>query len=163
MLHALLQPVHALAWGNTTPHTPCDAAGSRPVSWTPAQFAEDHRKEGARVRLLLVPVIHLLAPADLARAAGRNETHLLTRHRIAAHRRRVTDVLMVTSTVRVLDGVHRHTTDLRPAVALDAVLVEGAARLQQRLVNAAAAGDDADRRASARVHKLLLPRGQTQA
>jgi len=75
----------------------------------------------------------------------------------------VADVLVVTSTVRVLDGVHRHTTDLRPAVALDAVLVEGTAGLQQRLVNAATAGDDADRRARARVHKLLLPRGQAQA
>merc|ERR1719313_1309765 len=61
----------------------------------------------SNARLLLVPVVHLLAPAELARAAGRNETHLLTRHRIAAHGRRVADVLVVTTTVRVLDGVHR--------------------------------------------------------
>ena len=70
---------------------------------------------------------------------------------------------MVTSTVRVLDGVHRHATDRGPAVPLHAVLVEGAARLQQRFVNAATAGDDANRTARERAHQLLLPRGQAEA
>lgn len=84
-------------------------------------------------------------------------------YRIATHGRRVTNVLMVTSTVRVLDGVHRHTTDRGPAVPLHAVLVEGTASLQQRFVNAATAGDDANRTARERAHQLLLPRGQTEA
>ena len=45
-------------------------------------------------------------------------------------------MLMVTTTVRVLDGVHRHTTHLRPAVTLDLELVVVSASLEEGLVAA---------------------------
>ena len=76
----------------------------------------------------------------------------------------VTDVLMFTTTVGMLDGVHgmnrwkggreggrerererrRLGTYLGPLVTLDAVLVVGAAGLKQGLVRTSTAGDDAD-------------------
>ena len=70
------------------------------------------------------------------------------------------DVLVVSATVRVLDGVHRHTTDRGPAVPLHAVLVEGTAGLQHRFVDALAAGDSADGRAARVRHSLALARRQ---
>merc|ERR1719220_2542192 len=50
-------------------------------------------------------------------------------------------MLMVTTTVGMLDGVHRHTSDLGPAVPLDSVLVVRTAGLQHGLVDPTASGD----------------------
>ena len=52
-------------------------------------------------------------------------------------------MLVVSSSVGVLHGVHAHTAHDGPAVALGTVLVERAASLHDRLVGTAAAGDDA--------------------
>jgi hypothetical protein len=63
--------------------------------------------------LLLLLVVDGLAPPQLARAARSDETDLLAGNGVAAHGRRVANVLVVATTVRVLDRVHRHTTRLR--------------------------------------------------
>lgn len=112
------------------------------------------------VSLLLLLVVNLLAAAQLTGAAGGNETDLLARHGVALHGRRVTDVLMVSSTVRVLNWVHRNTTDLRPAVTLGLVLVESTASLQQRFVNASTTGNNANDSARHGRDGLLLSRGE---
>ena len=52
-------------------------------------------------------------------------------------------MLVVSSSVGVLHGVHAHTTHGGPGVALGAVLVEGPAGLHDGLVGTAAAGNDA--------------------
>lgn len=52
-------------------------------------------------------------------AAGGNETDLATSGHVTSNGRRLTDMLMVTTTVGMFNGIHGHTTDLRPAVALD--------------------------------------------
>merc|ERR1719463_636435 len=67
---------------------------------------------------------------------------------------------MVTTTVRMLDGVHGHTTNLRPGVPLSLVLEVGSAGLQQRLVDSSSAGDDTDHRAVAGRNRLLRSRRQ---
>merc|ERR1712042_58504 len=67
---------------------------------------------------------------------------------------------MVTTTVRMLDGVHGHTTNLRPGVPLSLVLEVGSAGLQQRLVDSSSTGDDADHRAVAGRNRLLRSRRQ---
>eukprot|EP00965_Chrysotila_dentata_P116748 3859323-Pleurochrysis_carterae.AAC.2 len=59
--------------------------------------------------------------------------------------------------------VHGDTANFGPAVALDAVLVVGASGLEEGLVDAAAAGDDADGRARARRDGLLLTRREAHA
>ena len=60
----------------------------------------------ARKRLLLLAV--LLASSELTGASGSDETDLLARNAIPADGRGVTDVLVVTSTVGVLDGLRTH-------------------------------------------------------
>ena len=105
--------------------------------------------------LRLFFLAHVLAATlDDTGAAGGDQTDLLTRRGVARLRGRVTHVLVVTTTVRVLDRVHRHTTNLRPGVALHAVLVEGRAGLQHGLVNATATGDDTNNAAGAGGHFL---------
>ena len=70
------------------------------------------------------------------------------------------NVLVVTSAVGVLHGVHGNTTDLRPLVTLDAVLVVRAASLQQRLVKATTTGDEADHGTALVGQRLLHARRQ---
>merc|ERR1711963_231827 len=53
-------------------------------------------------------------------------------------------MLMVTTTVGMLDGVHGHTSDLGPAVPLDSVLVVSTASLEHGLVASTATSDHAD-------------------
>ena len=89
------------------------------------------------------------ATAQTAGASSGDQTDLATRRTEAVLRRRVTNVLVVTTTVRVLDGVHGDTAHLRPRVTLGLVLVPRATCLQHWLVDAAAAGNDADRAWSA--------------
>merc|ERR1712212_150079 len=67
---------------------------------------------------------------------------------------------MVTATVRMLDGIHGHTTNLRPRVPLSLVLEVGSAGLQQRLIDSSSTGDDADHRAVAGRNRLLRSRWQ---
>merc|ERR1719431_87573 len=67
---------------------------------------------------------------------------------------------MVTTTVRMLDGIHGHTTNLRPRVPLSLVFEVGSAGLQQRFVDSSSTGDDADHRAVAGRNRLLRSRWQ---
>ena len=92
--------------------------------------------------LVLIDV--LLSSPDSAGPPGGDETDLPTGRGAPLDRRRLANVLMVTASVGMLDGVHGHTAHLGPAVALRLVLVVRAAGLQHRLVNSAAAGHDAD-------------------
>ena len=71
-----------------------------------------------------------LATANTAGTAGSDQADLLARGRVARHRRRVTNVLMVTTAVRVLYRVAGNTAHLGPAVALTAEAVERVTSLQ---------------------------------
>ena len=116
-----------------------------------------------RERSFLISVLILLSTANSSGSPGGDETDLATGARSALHRRRLADVLMVSTTVRMLDGVHGHTAYLRPAVALGLVLVVGASGLQHGLVDPATAGDDADHGAIRRRNHLLRARRQLDA
>ena len=71
-------------------------------------------------------VLGLLGTAEQTSPAGGNETSLLTRGSLTADGRGLTDMLVVTTTVGVIHGVHGNTTSLGPGVALDGELVLGA-------------------------------------
>jgi len=62
----------------------------------------------------------------------------------ARHSRGVTDVLVVTTAVRMLDRVLGDTPDARPVVSLRLGLVPGVDSLEERLVLPLAAGANAD-------------------
>jgi hypothetical protein len=74
-------------------------------------------------------VLGLLGTAEQTSPAGGNETSLLTRGSLTADGRGLTDMLVVTTTVGVIHGVHGNTTSLGPGVALDGELVLGATSL----------------------------------
>jgi len=62
---------------------------------------------------------------------------------------------MVTTTEGMLDGVHSNTTNLRPAVTLNLVLVVGSASLEEGLVDTSTTGDDTDSSSASGVKDLL--------
>jgi len=92
---------------------------------------------------------------------GGNETDLLTGNGSTGNSGRVTNVLMVTTTVRMLDGVHRGTTDSRPGVALDAVFVVIVTGLEDGLVETTATSDDTNHSAARGANGLAGTRGKT--
>merc|ERR1719324_487753 len=63
----------------------------------------------------------------------------------------------------MLHGVHSHTTNLGPGVALHTVLVEGTASLEQRLVGTSSTGNNADGGTGAGRHGLLGTRRELDA
>lgn len=63
-------------------------------------------------------------------------------------------------TVRVINGVHSHTTSPRPAVPLCPELVERPTGLEHRLVNPAASSNNSDLRPAAVLQNLLGTRGK---
>jgi hypothetical protein len=93
--------------------------------------------------------------ADSTGSAGGDETDLLTGGGITSDSRRLTDMLMVTTTVGMLDGVLGDTTNLGPAVALHAELVVGAAGLEHGLVDSSTASNEAEARSVLAVEELL--------
>ena len=113
--------------------------------------------------------------------AGSNETGLLSRNGGAGDRRGFTNVLVVTTTVRVIDGVHSNTTSTRPAkggersvppshyirppvpVALSPVFVERTTGLEQGLVDTTTTRNNADGRTRACRDGLLCTAGETNA
>merc|ERR1740123_843966 len=85
-----------------------------------------------------------LASAEDTRAARGDEADLLSRLRSPRNGRRMGHVLVISASVGVLHRVHTDAADLRPGVALHAVLVEIPARLQDGLVHAPTSRADTD-------------------
>jgi len=61
---------------------------------------------------------------DLTSASSSDETGLLTSGASSGHGRWVTNMLLVTTTVGMVDGVHSNTSDTGPSVSLGLVLPE---------------------------------------
>jgi hypothetical protein len=68
-------------------------------------------------------ILGLLGTTEETSAASSNETSLLTLGGVTGDGRGFTNVLVVTTTVWMIDGVHSNTTSLGPGVALDSKLV----------------------------------------
>lgn len=89
-------------------------------------------------------VLGLDGTTDKTGTTGSDETDLLTSGSVARAGGGLADVLVVTTTVRVVDGVHSHTTSAGPRVPLDLELVVSTTGLEQGLVDTTTTGDDAD-------------------
>jgi len=85
------------------------------------------------VNLQDLGVFRLDGTSQQTGSSGGDKTNLLTRRSGSGGSGWVTNVLMVTTTVRMLDRVHRDTSDTRPAVSLHFVLVEGVTCFQDWL------------------------------
>jgi len=97
----------------------------------------------SRLLLFLDERILLTTAKNTGTASG-DKTDLGTGWGITSDGSGVTNVLMVTTTVRMLDGIHRRTTNLGPAVTLDLKLVEVVTGLEDGLVETTATSDDTD-------------------
>jgi len=105
----------------------------------------------------------LLSSAQTTGSSGGNETDLLTSRGISSDGRWVTNVLVVTSSVRMISGIHSHTSNSGPSVSLSLVLVIGNTGLQQRLVDSSSSSNEANRSSAGRVDGLLGTRWQTDS
>jgi len=104
-----------------------------------------------------------LTTTNTAGAAGGDETALLSGRARAADSGGVSNVLMVTTTVRVLNGVTGDTTDVRPAVALGAEAEVGVTGLEDGLLDTSTASDKADAGTAGGGDGLLLAGGELEA
>ena len=80
--------------------------------------------------------------SDETSSTSGNQTNLLTSGSGSGHRAWVTNVLMVTTTMRMLNGVHSNTSDSWPLELLGVILVPGVVSLQQWLVGSLTTGYD---------------------
>jgi len=94
--------------------------------------------------MCLILLLVLLSTTDPTGPAGGDETDLATSGRSPLDGGGLADMLMVTTTVGMLNGVHGNTTHLGPAVPLHLVLVVRPSGLEDGLVDPSAAGNDAD-------------------
>ncbi len=108
-------------------------------------------------------VLYGLGSADETRASSGEQADLLTRTGEAADSSGLPQVLVVTSSVGVVDGVHAHTGHAGESLAQPLELVEQHSRLHNRLLVAAAARDDAHSGAAGPWDRLPGARGQTDA
>ena len=90
-------------------------------------------------------VLDCCGTSDETSPSGSDKTDLLTSRGISADRSRLTQMLVVTTTVRMVDGVHPHTGHLRESLSLSLELMEQNTCLHNRLLVSAATSDDADR------------------
>lgn len=72
-------------------------------------------------------------------------------------------MLVVTTSVGMVDGVHGDTTSPRPAVTLGLVLVHGAGRLKEGLVGTGTTGDNSDHTTGSGGNDLLGARRELDA
>jgi hypothetical protein len=100
-----------------------------------------------------------LAP-ETSSPPGSDETDLLARGGVTADGGGMTNVLVVTSSMGMLHGVHGHTTHLRPAVPLHTVLVVGVTSLQHGLLSPTPTSNLTDHGTAAAGDNLLGTRGE---
>ena len=92
-----------------------------------------------------------------------DETDFLTWHCRTSDSGGLSDVLVVTTTMRMVNRVHSDTTSAGPVVTLGLVLVEGTTSLKERLVHSSTASDDTDGRTRAAADRLLRARRKLDA
>jgi len=106
-------------------------------------------------------VLDLALATDETSTAGGNQTDLLSRNTRAGNRGWVTNMLMVTTTVGMLNRVHSNTTNNGPGLSLGLVLVVGASSLQQRLLGTSTSSDGSDHGTACGLEDLTHTRWQT--
>jgi len=105
------------------------------------------------------PCPSLLVPLSSSKdtcTTGSDETHLLSRGGTSGHGGRVTHVLVVSTTVRMLYWVHCDTTDLGPVVTFHSEFVEVVTSLKHRLISTTSTGNNSYYASSRRHHRLLV-------
>ena len=90
----------------------------------------------------LVLLDDLSSSSDETSSSSGDKTDLLTSGDVSSHGRSVTDMLLVTTTMRMLDWVHCDTSNSWPVLSLTLSLVPGSVGLQEWLVGSLSTGND---------------------
>lgn len=101
-------------------------------------------KSVIRTRSLLLDVLIFLSTPDETSSSGGDETGFLTVRSEAVHGRGVTNVLMVTTTMGMLDWVHGNTSNDGPVLALCLSLVSLVSGLEHGLVGTLTTSTDSN-------------------
>ena len=107
--------------------------------------------------------LELASSTDETSSTGSNETALLSAGSVSTHGSGVTNVLMVTTTMRMLDGVHGNTSNSGPVSLLGVGLEVGVVGLQEGLVSSLATSDDADHTSAGALDSLSNTRGHSDS
>ena len=87
---------------------------TRSVAAATVTKGQPHRKPSMSASLFLLVCCCLGCTLEPSSSSGSNETNLLSRRSIPAYCRGMTNMLVVTTTMRMLHRVHSHTTNLQP-------------------------------------------------
>ena len=93
---------------------------------------------------LVVLLDDLSASPDETGSSSCNKTDFLTSGLVTTGSGWVTDMLMVTTTMRMLDWVHGDTSHTWPVVSLSLLLIPGSVGLQQWLLSSLSSGANTD-------------------
>lgn len=120
--------------------------------------------ELSTLRAIDTATCHGLSSSLASSSPGGDETNLLTRNGVAGHGGWVTNVLVVTTSMRMVNRVHGNTTSTRPdlpTLGLEPVVV--GAGLEDGLLSSATTSNDSDHSTAEGVDGLLAARGQLDA
>ncbi len=105
----------------------------------------------------------LASTSDDTGSLGSDETALLTAGSVSSGSCWVTNVLMVTTTVRMLDGVHSDTSNSGPVSLLGVGLVVGAVSSEERLIGSLSASADSNHSSATTNDGLTDARGKSDS
>jgi len=92
-----------------------------------------------------------------------DKTNLLTSRCVSLDSGSVTDMLMITTTMGMLYGIHSNTTNLGPGVPLGLVLMVSTSSLQEGLFSSTTTGNDTNRSTRGGRDNFLSTRGKTDS
>jgi len=104
----------------------------------------DEEKEELRLRSLLVLLDDLSSTSDETSSSGCNKTDFLTSGLVTAGSRWMTNMLMVTTTMRMFDWVHGNTSNSWPMVSLSLLLIPSSVGLQKWFLSSLSSSADTD-------------------
>lgn len=101
----------------------------------------DRKHEGLNLSLVGLGSSCCSLPSKPTSPPGSNKPNLLPWRSITPNSTSMTNVLVVSSSMRMLNGVHSHTTNLRPAVSLDPEFVVCITSLEKRFLSPSSTGN----------------------
>ena len=117
----------------------------------------------ARSRSVLLLEKKLASSSNGSSSLSGNETAFLTAGSVSSCGCGVTNVLMVTTTVRMLDGVHRNTSHSWPVSLLGVRSVVGGVGAEHRLVSSLTTGANTNHGSAASKDRLANTRWESDA
>jgi len=102
----------------------------------------------------------LSGTSDETSSSGGNKTNLMTTGSISSDCRRMTNMLMVTTTVRMLDGVHSNTSNSRPMRSLCLHLEVHSVGFKERFVSSLTTSGDTNHSSAVSLDLLSVSRWQ---